>query len=188
MHPPLKSADFSLVGPDPKPLCVGGLCRVEYTGKEEKRRMFETRKNEKTETAAVTENQPKKRRKPQDRSKLTRNSQAQIRLTTEEVSALKAAAKESDMTLADFVMSGIHQRRRVVVPGAAELRAELVRVGNNLNQALRLAYIQQKEGQKVDVKSMDTAAKQVEEVLEKLQDWLMTWNVYLAYEKEKGDI
>lgn len=187
LHLPLKSTDFSLVGEDPKPLGMGGLCHIEYTGKEEKRRMFETCKNEKTETVAVTENQPKKRRKPQDRSKLTRNSQVQIRLTETEVTTLKAAAKENDMSLADFVMSGIHQRRRIVVPGAGELRSEIIRVGTNLNQALRLAYIQKKEGQKVDMKSMETATNQVKEVLEKLQDWLTTWDVYLVYKKEKGD-
>lgn len=153
-------------------------------------------KHEKTKNGPITmaedepsqkETQPTKRRKPQDRSRLTRNSQVQIRLTEEEVSTLKVAAKENDMTLADFVMSGIYQRRRIVVPGATGLRVELVRVGNNLNQALRLAYIQQKAGQKVDVKSMETAATQVEEILEKLQDWLMTWDVYLAYKNEKGE-
>ena len=130
----------------------------------------------------------KNRRKPQDRSKLTRNSQVQIRLTKEEASVLKAAAKENDMTLADFVMSAIHQRRRIVIPGAASLRTELLRVGNNLNQALKIAYIQKSEGQKVDVQSIETASNQVEEVLEKLQDWIATWDVYLAYKKENGDI
>ena len=132
--------------------------------------------------------QPTKRRKPQDRSKLTRNSQVQIRLTGEEVSALKAAAKENDMTLADFVMSGIHQRRRVVVPGATRLREALIRVGNNLNQVLKIAYIQQNEWQNVDVKSIETAAIQVKEVLEKLQDWLTMWDAYLVDKKEKGEI
>ena len=130
---------------------------------------------------------PAKRRKPQDRSKLTRNSQVQIRLTEEEVATLKKAAKENNMTLADFVMSGIHQKRRIVVPGAAGLRVELLRVGNNLNQALRLAYVQQKEGQKVDVKSMESAANHVEEILEKLQDWLLMWDAYLTYKGKKGE-
>ena len=131
--------------------------------------------------------QPTKRRKPQDRSKLTRNSQVQIRLTTEEVAVLKTAARENDMTLADYVMSSIHQRRKIVVPGAGELRSEIIRIGNNLNQALRLAYIQQKEGQKIDVNSIETAAVQAEAVLEKMQDWLTMWDAYLTYQKEKGE-
>lgn len=144
--------------------------------------MFKKRKE------AQVKQQLTKRRKPQDRSRLTRNSQVQIRLTEGEVSTLKAAAKENDMTLADFVMSGIHQRRRIVVPGATALRVELVRIGNNLNQALRLAYVQQKERHDVDIKSIETASNQVEEVLEKLQDWIATWDVYLAYKNEKGDM
>ena len=144
--------------------------------------MFKKRKE------AQVKQQLTKRRKPQDRSRLTRNSQVQIRLTEEEVSTLKAAAKENDMTLADFVMSGIHQRRRIVVPGAAELRAELIRVGNNLNQALKLAYIQQKRLHDVDIKSIEIASNQVEDFLEKLQDWIATWDVYLAYKKENGDM
>lgn len=155
--------------------------------------LFGKRKNTKINPITIVEGKPSqeethpiKRRKPQDRSRLTRNSQVQIRLTEAEVSALKAAAKENDMTLADFVMSGIHQKRRIVVPGAAGLRVELLRVGHNLNQALRLAYIQQKEGQKVDIKNIEAAANQVEEILEKLQDWLTMWNVYLIYKNEKG--
>lgn len=132
------------------------------------------------------EKQPTKRRKPQDRSKLTRNSQVQIRLTEAEVARLKAAAQENDMTLADFVMSSIHQRRRIVVPGAGELRAELIRVGINLNQALKFAYIMREERNAVDIVSIEHTSNQVADTLEKLNAWLTMWDVYLAYQNKNG--
>lgn len=147
--------------------------------------MLKKHKCENSEPA--TEIKPKKRRNPQDRSKLTRNSQVQIRLTEEEVVTLKKAAKENDMTLADFVMSGVHQRRRIVVPGAGELRAEIIRIGNNLNQALKLAHILRKEGQLIDTVSIELSADQAEETLKKLNSWLKMWEVYLAHQNKKGE-
>lgn len=149
--------------------------------------MFRKTKNEKTELSAEMERTPKKRKKPQDRSRLTRNSQVQIRLTTEEVTALKTAARENDMSLADFVMSGVKQTRRIVVPGAGELRAEIIRVGNNLNQALKLAYIMRKEGKVIDAVSVEISADRAEEVLDKLQNWLNKWDVDLTYLSKKGE-
>lgn len=153
-------------------------------------------KHEKTKNSPITmdedntlqkETLPNKKRKPQDRSRLTRNSQVQIRLTEEEVAILKKAAKENDMTLADFVMSGVNQTRRIVVPGAGDLRAEIIRIGNNLNQALRLAYIMRKEGTVIDVVSIEISADRAEEVLDKLQNWLNKWDVNLTYLGKKGE-
>lgn len=147
----------------------------------------ENPKNDPTTMIKDESSQKEKRRKPQDRSKLTRNSQVQIRLTEEEVATLKKAAKENDMTLADFVMSGVSQTRRIVVPGAGDLRAEIIRVGNNLNQALRLAYIMRKEGKVIDVVSIEISADRAEEVLDKLQNWLNKWDVDLTYLSKKGE-
>lgn len=147
--------------------------------------MFKKHKCKNPEPA--TEIKPKKRQNPQDRSKLTRNSQVQIRLTEEEVATLKKATKENDMTLADFVMSGVNQTRRIVVPGAGDLRAEVIRVGNNLNQALRLAYIMRKEGKVIDAVSIEISADRAEEVLDKLQNWLNKWDVDLTYQSRKGE-
>lgn len=111
----------------------------------------------------------------------------QIRLTTEEVAALKSAARENDMTLADFVMSGVNQTRRIVVPGAGDLRAEVIHVGNNLNQALKLAYIMRKEGKVIDAVSIEISADRAEEVLDNLQNWLNKWDVDLTYLSKKGE-
>lgn len=126
-------------------------------------------------------NQQTKRRKPQDKSKLTRNSQVQIRLTKEEVTALKAAAKVNDMSLADFVMSAVHQARRIVVPGAAELRLEIIQIGNNLNQAVRLAHTLQREGNVIDAVSIELSADRAVDVLDELHSWLTKWDVDLTY-------
>ena len=133
------------------------------------------------------EKRPAKRRKPQDRSKLTRNGQVQIRLTENEVATLKAAAKENGMTLADFVMSGISGTRRIVVPGAGQLRSELLHVGRNLNQALRLAYTLRKEGQLIDTVSIEITVDRVETVLEKLNSFLVKWDVDLTYQTSKKE-
>lgn len=139
------------------------------------------------EEALQAEKRPKKRRKPQDRSKLTRNSQVQIRLTNEEVATLKAAAKENDMTLADFVISGVSQTRRIVVPDAGILRAELLHIGRNLNQALRLAHALRKEGQLIDTVSIEVAVDRVEVVLERLNSWLVKWDVDLTCQTSKKE-
>ena len=133
------------------------------------------------EKTSQKETRPKKRRKPQDRSKLTRNNQVQIRLTKEEVSALKTAAKENDMSLADFVMSGVHQTRRIVVPGAADLRLGIIRTGNNLNQAVRLAHTLKREGKAIDAVSIELSADRVVDILDELHSWLTKWDVDLTY-------
>lgn len=135
----------------------------------------------------LTPKEKRRRRKPQDRTKLTRNRQVQIRMTEEEVSILKTAAKDCSMGLADYVLAGIHQSRRVVVPDAGELRAEVLVVGKNLNQALRLAHSLRKEGRKVDVAVIETAARKVELVIDKMDTLLTKWDVDLTYQNKKGE-
>ena len=122
----------------------------------------------------------KRRGKPQDRSKLRRNSQVQIRLTEEEVAELKAAAAQSGMSLADFVMAGIHQTRCVIVPEAGRLRTELLYIGRNLNQALKLAYIARKEGRRIDFESIVRAVMRVEESVDLLCEWIQKWDAKLT--------
>lgn len=150
--------------------------------------LFGKRMKTKAEAIAMIEEKPSqkethttKRRKPQDRSRLTRNSQVQIRLTKEEVSVLKTAARENDMSLADFVMSGVHQTRRIVVPGAAELRSGIIRTGNNLNQAVRLAHTLKREGRVIDAVSIELSADRVVDILDELHSWLTKWDVDLTY-------
>lgn len=140
-----------------------------------------------TEPAQDENSKKKKRRgKPQDFSKLTRNSQVKIRLTEEEVTELKSAAAAAGMSLADFVMAGVHQSRRIVVPGAIDLRKELLREGNNLNQALVLAYTARREGKPADLQSIQEAVAKVEDNLDRLAELLIKWDADLTEEtKEK---
>ena len=133
------------------------------------------------------EQRPAKRRKPQDRTKLTRNRVVQIRLTENEVAKLKEEARKSGMTLADFVMGGVSKRRQIVVQGAGELRAEIIRVGHNLNQALKLAYVLRKDGVQVDVARLEHAVSQVEETMEKLNNWKTMWDEFLEFQTTKGE-
>lgn len=134
----------------------------------------------------MEEKVPKKRRgKPQDYSKLKRNSQVKIRLTEEEIRRLKAAAADADMSMADYIMAGIDQSRRIVVTGAPELRKEVFRVGKNLNQSLMLAYTARKEGQPVDLQNLEKAAAKAEDVLEQLVELLIKWDAVLEKETKK---
>lgn len=140
------------------------------------------------EEMAVAQAMPgsSKKRKPQDRSKLTRNRQVQIRLTDEEAFALRTAAKENQMTLADFILAGVNQSRRIVIPGAAPLRVEVIRVGRNLNQALAVARYAQQNGYTIDVAYLQNTVKKVESVIERLNNLITMWNVDLNY-KTKGE-
>lgn len=134
---------------------------------------------------AQTEKKKTRRGKPQDRSKLTRNKVVQIRLTEEEVAELKAAASAAGMSMADFVMAGVHESRRIVVPGAIDLRKELLREGNNLNQALMLAYAARKEGRPADLQSIQAAVAKVEDNLDQMAELLMKWDADLTEETKK---
>lgn len=107
------------------------------------------------EITAPTEPQKKKRsNKHQDDSQRTRNSQVKIRLTKEEVAELKAAAASDGISMTDFIMASVHKKRRIVVPDAIDLRKELLKEGNDLNQAFVLVYVARKEGQTVDLQSI----------------------------------
>ena len=141
-----------------------------------------------TQETVVAQETPgsSKRRKPQDRSKLTRNRQVQIRLTDEEALTLRTAAKDNQMTLADFVLAGVNQSRRIVVPGAGELRAEVIRVGSNLNQALAVAHCAQQNGDSIDVAYLQNTIIKVESVIDRMDNLITIWNVDLKY-KTKGE-
>lgn len=127
----------------------------------------------------------KRRGKPQDMSRLTRNKVVQIRMTEQEVAELKEAAAAANMTLADFVMAGIHQSRRIVIPGALEIRKELFREGRNLNQAVRLANAAKREGRPADLQSIQAAAAKVQDNLDRLAELLIKWDVDLTEETRK---
>lgn len=127
----------------------------------------------------------KRRNIPQDDTRRTRASQVKIRLTEEEVIELKAAASEARMSMADYIMAGVHDSRRIVVPGAIDLRKELIVEGRNLNQAMVAAYAAKKEGQTVDIKAIESAARRVESGLGKLDALLIKWDAELTKETKK---
>lgn len=139
---------------------------------------------------AQDENSKKKKRrgKPQDRSKLTRNRVVQIRMTEEEVTELKSAAAAAGMSLADYVMAGVHQSRVIRIPGAAKIRTELIREGRNLNQALYLAFMARKEGRPADLQSIKAVMVKVEDNLDRLTELILKWDADITEEvteKEK---
>ena len=123
----------------------------------------------------------KRRRKPQDYSKLTRNSQVKIRLTEAERSALKTAASCAGLSLADYVLKTCAWHKPIIqIPGAAQLRTELLREGRNLNHALHMANIDRRNGRALDWKAIQNAVEKVEKNLDMLSEVIRKWDVDIA--------
>lgn len=138
-----------------------------------------------SEEPVQTKKKRKRRGQPQDYSKLTRNSQVKIRLTEEEVSQLKAAAAEQHMSLADFVMAGVSEPKRIVIPGGGQIRAELFREGKNLNYALMLCNSAIQQGKRPDLKAVTEAASKVSMVVDQLAELVLKWDAEIS---EKVDL
>lgn len=122
----------------------------------------------------------KRRGKPQDRTKLTRNRVVQIRLTEDEVTRLKAAAAAEQMTLADFVMAGLGEPRRIVLPGGGQIWSELVKEGRNLNMALRLCNFAMKDGAPLDLQQLNEAAANVLKAQTELSALVSKWDLEIS--------
>lgn len=128
----------------------------------------------------MEEKKRKRRGKPQDRTKLTRNRVVQIRLTEDEVTKLKAAAAAEHMTLADFVMAGLGEPRRIVLPGGGQIWSELVKEGRNLNQALGLCHIAMRDGTPLDLQKLQDAAAQLTETQARLRELVTKWDLEIS--------
>lgn len=131
----------------------------------------------------------KKRTNPQDDTKRRRNSQVKIRLSEEEVAELKMSAASTGMSMADFIMAGARDRIVVTLPGAVELRKEMIAEGRNLNQALYIAYTERKQGRPADLQAIQKATKKVEENLDRLAELILKWDIDLTEiaQEEDGD-
>ena len=136
-------------------------------------------------TSGQTVATKKRRGKPQDRSKLTRNKVVQIRMTEEEVSRLKEAAATADMSMADYILAGIEQRRVIKIPGAAKLRLEVIRCRHNLIQTNRLGNTANKEGTPVDMGSILETSKKIGDVLDQIDGFIRKWDADITEEIEK---
>ena len=126
-----------------------------------------------------------RRGKPQDDTRRTRNTQVKLRLTEEETAELKSAAAAAGMSMADYVMAGVHQSRVIKIPGAVQIRTELIREGRNLNYALMLANTARKEGRPADWQSIQAAVAKVEDNLARLTELLLKWDADITEEVEK---
>ena len=122
----------------------------------------------------------KKRNKPQDFSKLHRNTQVKIRLTDEERTALKNASGDAGLCLADYVMACVHSKPIIRIPGIARLRMELVREGRNLNQALHLAHGDRKLGKSIDWELIVGTVRKVEANMNMLSDLIRKWDADIS--------
>lgn len=142
-------------------------------------------KQPQTEPAAAAPAKPaqetkKRRGKPQDRSRLTRNKVVQIRLTEDEVIQLKAAAAAQNMSLADFVMAGISEPKKIVIPGGSQIRTELFRQGKNLNFAVMLCGSAIKQGQRPDLQAVTEAASSVRHAVNQLGELVSKWDAEIS--------
>ena len=65
-----------------------------------------------------------------------RNHRIEIRVTEKEYAAIERAAKESEMSISEYLRAGIGAKRYKPSDDAAmkELTRQLSRIGNNLNQ------------------------------------------------------
>jgi hypothetical protein len=129
-----------------------------------------------------TEKKRKKRNKPQDRTRLTRNKVVQIRLTEDEVAELKAAAGAADMSMADYIMAGLNQSRRITLPGGGQILHELNKEGNNLNQAVMICHAAVKEEREPDITALLQAAERIEQAAQDLIDLQRRWDIEMSKE------
>ena len=129
-----------------------------------------------------TEKKRKKRSKPQDRTRLTRNKVVQIRLTEDEVAELKAAAGAADMSMADYIMAGLNQSRRITLPGGGQILHELNKEGNNLNQAVMICHAAVKEEREPDITALLQAAERIEQAAQDLIDLQRRWDIEMSKE------
>lgn len=124
----------------------------------------------------------KKRSKPQDRTRLTRNKVVQIRLTEDEVTELKAAAGAAGMSMADYIMAGLNQSRRITLPGGGQILHELNKEGNNLNQAVMICHAAAKDGREPDIAALQKAADRIEQAAQDLIDLQRRWDIEMSKE------
>ena len=129
-----------------------------------------------------TEKKRKKRSKPQDRTRLTRNKVVQIRLTEDEVTELKAAAGAAGMSMADYIMAGVNQSRRITLPGGGQILNELNKEGNNLNQAVMICHAAAKDGREPDIAALQKAADRIEQAAQDLIDLQRRWDIEMSKE------
>ena len=127
----------------------------------------------------------KKRKHPQDPSKLTRNTQIKIRLTDAERMAVKKAAERAGLCLADYLMACVRNKPIVWIQDGAWIRSELIREGRNLNYALYLANIARKNGQEIDWKSLQNAISKVEENLDMFSKIIRKWDADISSQVQK---
>lgn len=129
---------------------------------------------------------PKKRKTPQDYSRLNRNCQVKIRLTAQEKAALKDAANNAGLCLADYVMACVQGKTIIRIPEVAQLRMELLREGRNLNQILHMAYVDRKAGKNVDWESIFSAKVKVESNLDMLYNLIRKWDADITEQSQDG--
>ena len=122
----------------------------------------------------------KKRKKPQDTSKLYRDGQVKIRLTKEEIALLKNTAGKAGVCMADYIMACVRNKPIVRIPGAAHIRTELLREGRNLNQLLYIAHGDRKVGKEIEWQSIYRAIRKVETNLDMLSELISKWDVDIA--------
>ena len=130
----------------------------------------------------------KKRKKPQDTSKLYRNGQVKIRLTKDEIALLKNAAGKAGVCMADYIMACVRNKPIVRIPGAAHIRTELLREGRNLNQLLYIAHGDRKVGKEIEWQSIYRVIRKVEINLDMLSKVIRKWDANIAEQVECGNV
>ena len=90
-----------------------------------------------------------------------RNKEIHFRVTEKELVLIESAAKESNMTVSEYLRAGIGSRRYKPADDEStkELTQQLSRIGNNLNQ---LVVIERTKGQ--DYSEIEKTLKEIMEL------------------------
>ena len=132
-----------------------------------------------------SESAHKKRNKPQDESKLTRNKQIKIRLTEAERELVKKTAANAHLSLAGYLVACARNKPIVLIEEGARLRSELIREGANLNYALYLANVARKKGEAVDWQSIQNTIAKVSANLDLFATLIKKWDADISIQVEQ---
>lgn len=131
-----------------------------------------------------SESTHRKRNRPQNESKLTRNKQLKIRLTEAERELVKNTAAKAHLSLADYLIACTHSKPIVLIMDGARLRSELIREGANLNYTLYLANTARKKRQEVDWQNIQNAVAKVSANLDLFATLIRKWDADISIQAE----
>lgn len=66
-----------------------------------------------------------------------KNKQLHIRLTNEDYDYIKERSQKANLTMTDYIMKSVFNKKIIVIEGYKEVMAEIRKIGININQIAR---------------------------------------------------